>query len=416
MKRFVIEFVKLTPYSHADYFDTSDSTHCSYEQRAGLLTAERSLPKAKVEGGRFVTAEGAEIPVGATHFFDFEEMTGDIESAMRSIGFRTCDICHRWVSPQDIATEASIFDRREGKRYCRDCLMARDATPTIKVMPYHSSVFTVKNAEGENFTMDNVADGIGLELECVGKNGVNPVKNGRIKATDAFYADANPRKAPENRCWHVEDDGSVNVELISDCMTEKFFRGYDLSVVTDQLTYMRNDVKREAVGFHVHLSKGFLGSDAAEQIKNFNKVLRFINQYQSDFQAFSGRKETRGDMFYCSWMALDSIKAKVRQALSGSVPSWSPYEMSHGSAGCAVIASKGTVEFRFFHSTNDPDRVRAIVLFLIGLCKAMRNTNEKRIFSLSKAFRFMDDEVIAYLKRNGLFASTKANQQTGIED
>lgn len=426
MKRFVLTaFVESTaPFKVSSRL--VDTTTADQATLALLSNAEATAKRmiVFVEDDSVLNSDGVFVeydtnqPLAEStlYFYEMDEIGAIDESAMRQLGWRKCDFCGAWVSPQDRASGASTFVG--GQRRCRACEAVWQATAPLEerirrlteprklaVGSYHSSNFKVMNAEGESFTMDDVK-GIGLELECSSGRHLRPSE---VKCTERFFALANPRSS--KRLIHIESDATVETEFITNVMTERYFEETDWSFLTEELKLLGNDESLADVGFHIHVSKTWLGETHAEQIKNFNKVLRFVNAYQSDFQALSGRKES--EMHWCSFMALESIKSRFERAMAivshgPDFRGWPEYAMGHGSNGCAIIPSGATIEFRIFHSTNDPVRIRNIGRFIMGLLKGICATSEGKCFALGKVLRFVPEDVMQWLHAQGLFLRSKA--------
>lgn len=364
---------------------------------------------------------------GKSYYMAFDEMTNVIESYLRSLSFRKCDHCGRWVTPDEVRSERSVWHRSEGIRLCPECEAARSAAMAnamshkIAMNSYHDchySGFEVLNFEDEAYTIGSLKKGIGIEAECNGRN--VRVDSDGIESTPDFWSYFVGNANCVKPVFFVERDCTVAYEVITNVMTQKFFRNFDWDILTNMLKKTGNEPDYPDVGLHMHLTKTWLGDDVATQLKNFYKILRFVAMYQDDFQALSGRKASQ--MEWCSFATLGTLKERwdaAKACIDAGRPEdgWEAFQVRHGSEGCAIIASSNnTIEFRIFHSTNDPERIRMIGLFLMGLCEGISATSEKKIFSLSKSFRLMDDEVKAWLHKNGLFLHTKANEQRGIED
>ena len=115
------------------------------------------------------------------------------------------------------------------------------------------------------------------------------VRSGNIKVTEEFYKLATPRS--RNRIFRCEEDGTVQAEIISNIFTKKSLYDFDWSILTDELKLLRNDESVANVGFHVHLSKLWLGNDPKTQALNFLKLQYFLKSYEDDFLRMRGRKK-----------------------------------------------------------------------------------------------------------------------------
>lgn len=151
----------------------------------------------------------------------FADNISDIENVMRNVlGFRTCDVCGAWVTPQDRRNNVSTYEN--GIRKCALCIAKEEQeivrNPRIRLSGYHetSSNVRVINGDGENFDLSNVL-GVGIEMEYNHGRG----HDREMKATEAFFRMANPRS--RNKIFRCEQDCTVSGEIISNVFTKKHY-------------------------------------------------------------------------------------------------------------------------------------------------------------------------------------------------
>ena len=330
------------------------------------------------------------------------------EQVMRAMKMRKCDICHSWVTTQDIVSNASVYNADEGLRYCATCFAIKQVRDEylpkkIRLASYHDCRRTdsVINADGENYTLDDVK-GIGVEIE---------IYNGRyvseIKSTPEFYkiAGAHSRK----RMFHCEQDGSVSAEIISNVFTEKSLRDFDWKIITDVMI-LNGDIKNNVkAGLHIHFSKTWLGDDEKEQAYNYLKLQYFLKSYEDDVFKMSGR-QSRSVLGYCNFYSLSMIEEMKRNIVENQryfnyMPSSHTY---------ALINSRKTIELRIGASTQDPERLKQYILFWVGVVKNIKNVPFDKLYCLKRVFKQVDAETLNYWRNKGLFMKTNANEVRGV--
>ena len=337
----------------------------------------------------------------------------DIESGMRTLGFRRCDRCGSWVTPQDRRSGASTWDGTT--RLCPSCVardeqeQASNPVREISQHPYHHSHgrVSVINAPGENFDLSNVF-GLGIEMEFNSRSRSYRTRSGKIKATPAFYAIAGDRT--RNRHFFCEADCTVAAEFVSNIFTKKSMYDFDWNILTDQLKLMGNDESIPSVGFHVHLSKCWLGDNSRDQALNFLKLQYILKAYEQDWLKISGRRPN--EMNWCQFYSLSSIenmKNEVLRARDGN--EWYAFSCSHSDA---LISSGNTIELRIGKSTNDPDKIKHYLRLVLGIVENLKNVRFEKIYCMSKIFKLVPSETMNYWRKNGAFLNTVAAENRGI--
>ena len=362
-----------------------------------------------------------ELTANTVYAFQFDEFetpaeynfvtgaTSAEEHLMRCLGFRKCDRCGAWVTPQDIRTGASTWDRVQ--RLCPNCVATTERETSnskrITLGAYHStSSFKVWNED--DTLSDILADGqyLGIEMEVNGNN--CSVRNNQFKATDEFYSVANPRS--RKRVFHCERDCTVKAEFISNCFTKNSFRAFNWDILTEQTKKLGNDEKYPQVGFHIHLSKTLLGDNPQEQVLNFLKLQYVLNKYEADFFKVSGR-QSRSEMGYCRFWSLDQIERLRTLAISRGNDAWWAMPCGHDSA---LISSGHTIELRICHSTNDSDRIRHTLELVWNLVENIKNVRWEKLWCLSRLFKLVPSETMNYWRNKGAFLNTAAADTRGM--
>ena len=347
---------------------------------------------------------------GKVYYLESDTET-ELESAMRTLGFRRCDRCNAWVTPQDRRTGASTYDRETG-RLCPSCVARAEQetarNPRISLSGYHctSSNARVINAEGESFTLDNV-QGVGIEMEANASTRI--VSNNSFRATDAFYRMARP--GSHNRIFRCEQDGTVQAEIISNVFTKKSLYDFDWNILAEQMRFMGNDERIANVGFHVHLSKTWLGTTEKEQALNFLKLQYILKAYESDWLRISGRRPN--EMTWCNFYSMSEIENFKRALESGRSAGyeWSIYPSSHG---YALIRSGATIELRIGKSTNDGEKIKHYLRLVLGIVENLKNVRFEKIYCMGKIFKLVPSETMNYWRKNGAFLNTVAAENRGI--
>ena len=411
-------------------FCQSDFLSLTREQASTMLSDSGYTAASIAESGEptFNGADGNNY-FQKWYYFAFDSrITSRIEKAMRSIGWRKCDDCGAWIEPQNIRNGLSAWHADEQKRRCPVCekVWKRLQPKIINLCHYHENqrLWRVINAEGEDYRLNNVK-GIGIELEVNNSNYCSPrIKNReKMECTDDFFKIADPYMDDDKKIFFCEKDCTVAAEIISNVFTEKAWNAFDLSVLTEQAKFVGNDENTPSVGLHYHLSHTWLGDSVKAKVASYAKILYFVNAYQQDFEKLSKRivgNISRIDAFtWCSFYSksqiLDVVKRASRAIANGygEETALSCFETRHGDTGCAVIKSKDTIEFRIFHSTNDPKRIKQIGKFLIGLCQGLAKVSPSKCLSLGKAFKFVPDDIKSWLHSQGLFLNSLAVAENG---
>ena len=328
----------------------------------------------------------------------------DIEPAMRKIGFRKCDICGAWVPPQDIRNRVSTWDG--ATRKCGLCV-AKETFKTLPLHGYHDTSYEVRviNGDGENFDLSNVL-GIGIEVEYY-----NPRQDNRtIKCTNAFYEIA--KEDALNRMFRCERDCTVTGEIISNVFTKKSLYDFDFQILTDVLKLNGNVEDNDEAGLHVHLSKLWLGTNNKEQCLNFLKLQYFMKSYEEDFLKMSGRKRER--MRYCKFFTDIEINEMKNDILIEDDP-WDYMPHEHGGGdGCALNASGATIEFRIGKNTNDPERMKHYLRFILGITENIKNVPFSKCYCIRKVTRLVPEDTMNYWRKQGCFLRTNAINERGV--
>lgn len=340
------------------------------------------------------------------------------EYLMRLLGFRKCDSCGAWVTPQDIRTGASTWDHTQ--RLCPTCVaraeQRHETRRVITLGGYHTShgrISTLCQAPGESWSMDNLPEiTLGTEMEY---------SNGRthhtsMTATEDFWRFANPR-ARTNRMFHCEQDCTVSGEIITNIMTKAYALNFDWSVLTNQLRANGNDESIACVGHHVHIGRQALGSTNKEQAINFLKLQYILKAYENDWIKVSGRRPS--EMSYCRMFdisVIESAKSSLERLSDDADAVYalpSSMRCSHGSALIMCDDNK-TFELRIGKSTNDPEKIKHYLSLIVGVVENIKNIRFEKIYCMSKIFKLVPTETMNYWRRQGCFLNTIAADTRGI--
>ena len=174
---------------------------------------------------------------------------------------------------------------------------------------------------------------------------------------------------------------------------------------------MGNDESVDNVGFHVHLSKLWLGDTPKEQAHNFLKLQYFLKSYEEDFFKMSGRK--RDQMGWCSFYEMSDIE-DMRDAIISCGDNRNPWSYMPSSHSSALISSGATIEFRIGKSTNDPVKVVNYLKFLLGIVENIKNVPFEKCYCIGKVTRLVPNEVMNYWRQHGCFLNTNATNTRGV--
>lgn len=350
---------------------------------------------------------------GESFYKETETIDDYSKRIMRSVGFRKCDICGAWVTPQDRDNHVSIYDgiiRRCGACQAKhelECAL----TPRkrkIKLADYHSTALgnNIFQADDETYTMDNVI-GLGIEFEF--NNGSARLRE--IESTQDFYRYAGPHS--RSRLFRCERDATVSGEIITNIITKKWLLAHPefYTIICDQLKLVGNREGAENTGLHVHISIGIFGQTENERAKNLLKLLLVVNAYEDDFLKISGRT-TRNNMYWCSFATEQQLQRYLERYRSQNLNLYD-FQSGHGCTGCAIIPSRNTIEWRIGSSTNDPERIRHYIALVYGITEAIAKTPVKKLFCLRKLMRFVPDDTQRYWRNKGAFLKTAYNEENG---
>lgn len=350
---------------------------------------------------------GVYLNFGNVAYYEADELDYDFERLLRTAGFRKCDHCGKWISPSKLNSESVYIGNNV--RYCNECYEKKNKNK-IKVYGYHQSgTPSIIQLEDESFTLENVK-GYGIEME-LDRDGSSMTRGGTFQATEEFYKTNKSKKY-----FRFESDGSLSngIEFISNIFTSKALKVMDWSILTNQMKALKADDSKYTSGFHIHVSKSILGETPTEQALNALKIMYFINAYQNDFLTLSGRDPSH--MSYCNFYSKEmiintarSVIARAREENSDPFNSFSTYH------SYALISSKNTIEFRFFKSTSDPEKIKHIMNLISGICENIKNVRWAKIYCMGRMFKGVEPSTMQYLHNHGLFLRTIATTTKGEE-
>lgn len=375
----------------ASFFERKNDTAYVFDY---IELSTRNLDEINVTNFR-------EIGAGRIHTDNIDANT---EHIMRFMGFRKCDICGAWVTPQDCRNGNSVYDGYQRK--CALC-KAKDKHEYLSLADYHDTEDDVRviNGAGENFTLRNVL-GIGIEWEYY--NG--SFYSDRIKCTDTFYEHAKDNAL--NRLFRVERDGTVTGEIISNVFTKKTLYDFDCKEITDVLLLNGNIEGNDEAGLHVHFSNTWLGTDEKEQCLNFLKLQYFMKSYEEDFLRMSQRKRER--MNFCKFFNYEEIEMMKTDIIRSDEP-WDYMPHNHGGGrGCALNSSGDTIEYRIGRNTNDPVRMKHYLRFLLGIVENIKNVPFSKCYCIRKVTRLVPEDTMNYWRKQGCFLRTNAIDERGV--
>lgn len=338
-----------------------------------------------------------------TYYYRFDEIGRDEEDLMRYYGYRKCDGCGKWLTPQQVRDESTYMGN--GIRYCGLCYanrMAQDhqsAKPTIHC--YHDSrdeeVIYYFGAFGKRAVRaDDI--GVGIEMEFDGRS----VERDECEFLKSF------KKEVDNGEWRFENDGSLDngFECISNVWSIATVKSKDFKPLARQLQEWGADDEYYSSGFHIHISCGILGDDPEDQKENMLKLKCFLKEYWGDFVKMSGRDEDR--MAYCSCPTQSQLESNARDLGCSYKDMMDIYRVSHGSQGCALICDGPTIEWRIFKSSSNAERISMIINFVIDLSANIGSVKWEDIYVLRKVLLNQDEAVLRYWRNNGCFCRSHA--------
>ena len=168
-------------------------------------------------------------------------------------------------------------------------------------------------------------------------------------------------------------------------------------------------------GLHVHLSKLWLGAnnDPKTQCLNYLKLQYFMKSYEEDFLKLSGRRG-REVMGYCQFFSHSEIE-RMKEYIKHYDNPWGYMPDDHGGGnGCALNSSGKTIEFRMGANTNDPERMKHYIRFILGITEKIKNVPFEKCYCLGKVTKMVPADTMAYWRKHGCFLNTNAVDQRGV--
>ena len=343
-----------------------------------------------------------------------------LERAMRDIGFRKCDKCGKWFAPQDLSTHTHYMGN--DTRYCNACF-EQEYKNLYVIRSYHSDYNgwgndardnTVRYFKQDNETMDeNNFKGYGFEIEIDNNNNsrMRVRKDNRYYArvTDDFY---NLNGKSRKTHFKFEMDGSLNYgyEMISQVFSRKYLEQLDFNIIADFMKKAGHDDNVKSAGIHLHISKTIFGDNPKEQAINFLKLAYFMTIYKEDFIKLSKRDEN--SMNYCKFYTYDEIK-DYHETIKRLDLSRNATDYLNSNHNRCLINSKATFEIRIFRSVADATWMKNCFLLMAGISENLKNVPFNKIYCLSKMFKNVDEKVINYFRKQGLFMRTYASEKKG---
>jgi len=166
----------------------------------------------------------------------------------------------------------------------------------------------------------------------------------------------------------------------------------------------------------VHLSKLWLGAnnDPKTQVLNFLKLQYFMKCYEEDFFKLSGRK-SRDQMGYCQFFSLSEIERMKSAIQHYGNDAWDYMPCDHGGGeGCALNNSGRTIEFRIGANTNDPERMKHYIRFILGITEGIKNVPFEKCYCIGRVTKLVPTDTMNYWRKQGCFLNTNAINERGV--
>ena len=199
---------------------------------------------------------------------------------------------------------------------------------------------------------------------------------------------------------YFEQDGSVEFEIISQPMTEKFFKSYDWKKPFDKLMndgWKSHDT--DSCGRHYHYSDWYLGYTRKQKEDSAKKVCRFFQLYADDIAKIA----RRGFGHYC--MDLNNFpetitsKTEFRKLRGDRYWAVNLCNMNKGE-------NSSTIEIRICRGTLKAETTVASFDFFLHIVRNAKNIPWKDIGNLKLWFKGIKDKLtIDYIKSRNAFVS-----------
>ena len=299
----------------------------------------------------------------------YETENGDVCETCRYDHFEECVECGSVYYRDNMH-----YDDYDDCYYCDDCVKER----TIKEYSYKPTPLFLGNG--------SLYMGIELEIDGAGTNEEN----------------ARKIQEEENNIY-IKRDGSLDegLELVSHPATleyhENKMRWYELMETALNLGYTSHDAG--TCGLHIHVSRGFFGTDEEEQEQGIQKVLYFMEIFWSKMLIFSRRTQEQLEQ----WANSYGLK-------NGETPE-ELYEKAKNERvryRAINILNRNTIEFRLYRGTLKYNTFIATLQMTALICQLCKGATDEFIINLewdyipelAKANGY--NELVEYLKNKNL--------------
>lgn len=291
---------------------------------------------------------------------------------------RICDDCGARIWADDANWEGDYC-------YCDSCI--DDHNHDNRVRDYHDNPYREFHRMPENDGYHDNFIGCEIETECGNYDE-------RVDITDEYGEDE--KYIYQMKDGSLEDDG---IECITQPMTKAFFDNFNFEDWMNALTDAgARSHGTSNCGLHIHLSNQWFHYDSEEIAFLVGKCRLFFANNKPCCERFARRSANRFCEYIkpyeeCLYSSADEEKDKVKN-----------FGKSSGRYTSCHITGKGTVEFRVFKGTLNPETFRASVEFCIRLVDFVK-TNEPLTWKRFIEYKEIPNILKSYLERRELLCA-----------
>ena len=323
-------------------------------------------------------------------------------SCLDSGDYACCDRCGEWFRTD--SNEAQYPDdyhsyccsnccERDGWRWSdnRDCWLSEDDydDDVDCIIPDYHSREVDFNFNGEMRKNQKHWLGGGTETEVDGQN--------RYDYDYDYFSDLLDKFGGTDYAY-FEQDGSVEFEIISQPMTEKFFKSYDWKTPFDKLMadgWKSHDTT--TCGRHYHYSDWYLGYTRKQKEDSAKKICRFFQLYADDIAKIARRSFGHYCMDLNNFPETITSKTEFRRLRGDRYWAVNLCNMNKGE-------NSSTIEIRICRGTLVASTTVASFDFFLHIVRNAKSVPWKDISNLSRWFKGIKDKnTIDYIKSRHAF-------------
>lgn len=206
---------------------------------------------------------------------------------------------------------------------------------------------------------------------------------------------------------YIKSDGSLNdgMEIVTHPMTLDYHKNKfcweDILHECIRLGYRSHQTS--TCGLHIHVNRGSLGNDHAEQEETISRILYFVEMHWNEMLRFSRRSEVAMNR----WAARYGYESTPKKILDKA-------KESYGRYSAVNLCNRNTVEFRMFRGTLKYNTLIATLQMVSRICNVAFLLPDEEMQGLSWAAfvaAITEPELIQYLKERRLYVNEEVEEE-----